>query len=177
MARKPFLYYHVVFSEVGRNLELREAQALHACLHDNDISRLRRLLSNVADINHPHYAFGTPLHVAIWCDNLAAVDVLLHAGADAQAATLDTEAVTCLALAVRNGRRCIFQRLRRHVPAENHANGSLDSMPCLVEAAEYGQACLVSDVLGWWDGWTNGVKEDALLSAAARWHVHVVDVL
>jgi hypothetical protein len=51
---------------------------------DGDVARLERLFdaSPTPDINHSHFEFGPPLHLAAWCNNFAAVNLLLAAGAD-----------------------------------------------------------------------------------------------
>lgn len=155
-------------------------EILHACIRDNDVAGLRRKIEssngkNMLDHGHPE--FGTPLNVAVWCDNLAAVIILVSAGADPLAETPEEGSISPLMLAIRNGQRSILQRLWACLTPESHANGTRPILSCLHQAAVYGQASLVSDLLIWWDGWIVAVKEEALLAAVNRWHIHVVDVL
>lgn len=60
------------------------AEILHAAVRDDDLDRLQRLLvqGHIQNLNRENYAWGTPLHIATWCDNIQAVRLLLHAGAN-----------------------------------------------------------------------------------------------
>src|SRR6478609_54842 len=70
------------------NLQMQDdfmhpTEMVHACIRDNNIFKLRVLLQS-----HPTPDFnrlsnwGTPLHVAVHCNSLVAVEMLLQAGAD-----------------------------------------------------------------------------------------------
>ncbi|KAI5455807.1 ankyrin repeat-containing domain protein [Mariannaea sp. PMI_226] len=153
---------------------------LHACIRDDDIGSLRQRLQtpNIPNlIEQRDYTFGTPLCVAVWCECLPAVRLLLGAGADPIAAISDDEILSPLLLAIRLGNKAIVQPLWAQLEDKNYANGSRSIPSCAYQAAYYGHATLVGDLLTWWDGWTDIVKEEALHAAASRWHIHVVDLM
>lgn len=64
---------------------------LHACVRDEDMSTLRELVSRRGtgtgtgtgelDLNYCDLHFGSALQVAILCNNMTAVDILIDAGA------------------------------------------------------------------------------------------------
>ncbi|POR32214.1 Ankyrin repeat protein [Tolypocladium paradoxum] len=152
---------------------------LHACIRDNDIPKLRHelLLSGPTEINNQSSDWGAPLHIAVLCDNLAAVRLLLDAGADPLAETLADGPSSPLMVAIRHGNRGIIQRLWAHVPPENHANGRRPFWSCLAYAATFGQVPVVCNLLDWWDSWSAEVRDCALIAAAGRWHAYVVELL
>lgn len=156
------------------------SEALHSCIRDGNLSKLSQLLASPTghqDLNYQDGDWGTPLHVATWCDNLDAANALLEAGADPLVVLNDDRGLSPLTLAARDGRRDILQRFWRHVPPKSHANSSRPWGSCLVHASTYGQVSVVAELLDWWDGWSDEVKETALLWAAGRWQVHVVELL
>ncbi|RYP80778.1 hypothetical protein DL770_006098 [Monosporascus sp. CRB-9-2] len=164
-----------------RNFFSSPELALHASIRDGDLRKLRQLLhcSAPVDVNDQDYIWGTPLHVAVLCDSLAAVEELLGAGADALAVSINDDALPPIALAARTGHPAILRRLWQHTPPENHANGPKGNpfQTCLVQAAAHGHVSIVADLLDWWDGWTQDVKDESLLWAARRWQVYVVELL
>ncbi|RYP73158.1 hypothetical protein DL771_003794 [Monosporascus sp. 5C6A] len=165
-----------------RNFFRSPGLALHASIRDGDLRKLRQLLhsSDSVDVNDQDYTWGTPLHVAVLCDSLAAVEELLGAGADALAVSInDNHPLSPIALAACTGHPAILRRLWQHVPPERHANGPKGKpfQTCLVQAAAYGHLSIAADLLGWWDGWTQDVKNESLLWAARRWQVYVVELL
>ncbi|RYP28495.1 hypothetical protein DL767_007174 [Monosporascus sp. MG133] len=164
-----------------RNFFKSPELALHASIRDGDLPKLRQLLrsSTPVDMNDQDYAWGTPLHVAVWCDSLAAVEELLGAGADALAVSTDDDPLSPIALAARRGHPAILRRLWQHAPPESHANGPKGKpfQTCLVQAAAYGHVSIAADLLDWWNGWTQDVKDESLLWAARRWQVYVVELL
>ena len=80
--------------------EIAAYRGLHAAAARGDMSTLTQLLSAKADIN-PRDAYGrTPLHVATFAKQRAAVRALIQAGADTSAMENDRyDAVTIAALA------------------------------------------------------------------------------
>ena len=156
-------------------------EALHSCVHEGNLSRLRELLASPShqDLNYQDGHWGTPLHVATWCGNLAAADALLEAGADPLVPLNDDRGLSPLTLAALEGRRDILQRFWGHVSpeSETHANAAHVWGLCFIHAAMYGQVSILAEMMDWWDGWPDDVKETALLYAAGRWQVHVVDLL
>lgn len=153
--------------------------ALHACIRDDDIPRLQQLLraSPAPDLGHAEAGMGSPLHFAANWGSLAAVDALLDAGADALAVSTGEDRSPPISLAVRMGHRDVFHRLWRHAAPESHASYKLPTQTCLVAAASYGEVCLAGEMLDWWDGWSQALKDEALGWAARRWHFYVVDIL
>lgn len=153
---------------------------LHACVRDNNIPKLRQLTSlcSAQELEYEDPDFGSPLQVAVLCDNLVAVGVLLDAGADPLAINPGEETPTsAFNLAIRSGKRDILQRLWSHVAPGSNAAMQRPYTSFLGEVASYGQASIVEDLLDWCDGWSNGAKEHALGNAAARWEIQVVNLL
>lgn len=162
------------------NLFKDPEEIMHASIRDNDIPTLRRQIEqpNAREmIDYEYSEFGTPLHVAIWCDNLPAVQILLAAGANILRQTSDSDGLTCLALAAGIGRRDIFHHLWHSITHETRAKGPRLYSSCLAIAAQHGQTALVSDLLVLGDGCTDAMKNDVLFWAVGRWQVHVVDLL
>lgn len=152
-------------------------EILHACIRDDDVPQLQRLLhaSLAPDINYSHCEFGPPIHFAALCGNLDAVDLLLGAGADASVRCTE-QRETAIGIAARKGHRDIVKRLWTCWPPESHAKG-IRSRTCLVIAATYGHTSIVEDMLDWWDGWPQDSRIDALRSATGGWHFGVVNLL
>ena len=152
---------------------------LHACARDDDIPRLRQLLteSSDRDLERQHDTWGTALHVAVYCDNLAAAALLLRAGADPLAEMPGDIPSSSILVAIRLGGRDILQRIWNSVPPESHANGHRPYLSCLTHAAAYGQVSILEDLLDWWNGWSSEVRDCALLHAAMRWQIYTVDIL
>ncbi|OAQ65122.1 ankyrin [Pochonia chlamydosporia 170] len=154
--------------------------ALHACVRDDHILELRRLSSRCSaqELEYEAEGFGTPLQVAVLCDNMAAIEVLLHAGADPLVVNPGEETPTsAFNVAIRAGKRDIFNRLWDHTKPGINAATRYPYATFLNEAASYGQAAIVEDLLDWCRGWSNAAKTFALNHAAARWEVHVISVL
>ncbi|KAK3177720.1 hypothetical protein K4F52_009524 [Lecanicillium sp. MT-2017a] len=154
---------------------------LHACVRDNDIARLRQLLPRcrAQDVNYLDSSWGSPLHVAMWCDGSAAVPLLLRAGADPLTPGWGDGPSSPIMLAIRQGKCRMLERLWRNVAPETHANGTTGRpyMSCIAQAATFGQVCAMEHLLSWWDAWSQDAKDCALTAAAGRWHFYIVDVL
>lgn len=161
-------------------------EVLHACVRDDDIPQLRHLLlgQDYFDINYCHLGFGPPLHFAAWCGNLDAVNLLLAAGAHPLIISHGEKMLTAIGFAALKGHRHIVRRLWACSPPETHAEGPrLDgsrlgcTQTCFVVAATHGHACIVEDMLDWWDGWSQELKNEALMRATRQWMLSVVTVL
>ncbi|KAM5345869.1 hypothetical protein ACJ41O_011730 [Fusarium nematophilum] len=153
---------------------------LHAAICNNDLARVRELIESSIpfQLEEEDASWGTPLHVAVFCDNLAAVDVLLRAGADALARCNATDdRADALTVAAREGNQRVLRRLWQHMNPDDHAKDHRALQFCLVESAIFGQVAIIADLLDWWGGWTRETKEQALNRAAGRWKVYVVDLL
>ncbi|KAH6953867.1 ankyrin repeat-containing domain protein [Ilyonectria sp. MPI-CAGE-AT-0026] len=158
--------------------------ALHASIRDNNLTRLQLLIDALspADLNKRLRTndgdWGMPLHVAVICNNPAAVDVLLSAGAKPLILRrIGDDASTPLSIAARQGNRAILRQLWQHIDPDHHAGNYLGFQFCLVQAAMYGQPLTIADLLDWWDGWSPKAREYALRWAAMRWKVYAVELL
>ncbi|KAF7551415.1 hypothetical protein G7Z17_g5034 [Cylindrodendrum hubeiense] len=157
---------------------------LHASIRDNDPKRLQLLIDALSPVDlHERLQtddgdWGMPLHVAVMCDNSAAVDVLLSAGSNALIfRRIGDDAATPLSIAARQGNRALLRQLLQHIDPDHHAGNYLGFQFCLVQAAMYGQTSTIADLLDWWDGWSPKAREYALRWAAMRWKVDAVKLL
>lgn len=80
-----------------------------------------------------HYAWGTPLHVAVWFDDFAAVGLLLDTGADPLAPPdFDDDTLSPLTLAARNGNgkiaRLLWDRAAAQQLEELHLHRANDGL-------------------------------------------------
>lgn len=154
------------------------AEVLHAAVRDDDLDRLQRLLvqGHIPDLNRENYAWGTPLHVATWCDNIQAVRILLNAGANPLVQwEQPNSSVSAIQLAAATGNHTILRELWAAVDPRAHANDKYGS--CLVDASKHGQATIVDWLLTAWDGWDAETTRKAMLEAVSQWQAEVVDVL
>ncbi|KAL5344787.1 hypothetical protein ACLOAV_010184 [Pseudogymnoascus australis] len=168
-----------LFSRFPPNLFDPAHEALHVCIRNGDVPQLQLLLgaSPVPDINYSHGAFGPPLHFAICCDNLDAVDLLLAAGANTHLVRYNQQSVTAIGLAASKGHRDIVKRLWTRCAPESHVDGLTIHQTCIFMAASHGHASIVDDMLNWWSGWSQDLKITALRLAAMQWHFGVVNLL
>lgn len=153
---------------------------LHACIRDNKIPKLRRLLADscAEELAYHDSGFGPPLQVAIACENLVAVGLLLDAGCDPLAeASFEDPPTSGFLLAIRIGNRDVVRRLWYHIEPDIRANGRPRYSAWLVHAAAFGQVSIVDDLLSWCDDWSRNDMDRALQNAAARWEIHVVNLL
>lgn len=154
------------------------AEVLHATVRDDDLDGLQNLLlqGHVPDLNRENYAWGTPLHVATWCDNIQAVRILLNAGANPLIQwEQPNTSLSAIQLAAGIGNHTILRELWAAVDPRAHANDKYGS--CLVDASKHGQATIVEWLLTAWDWWDADTTRKALLEAVSQWQAQVVDVL
>ncbi|RYP26125.1 hypothetical protein DL767_008165 [Monosporascus sp. MG133] len=168
----------------GTKFQLRDDfgsadEVLHACIRDDDVPQLGRLIraSPAPDSNYSHPGFGPPLHFAALCGNLDAVDLLLASGADALIVSYGEQRLTAIGFAAFKGHRDIVKRLWTCCSLESHIEGLKPYQTCFVVAARHGHASIVEDMLDWWNGWSQVLRIEALLWAARRWHFSVVTLL
>lgn len=158
-------------------------EALHACVRDDDLPRLRELLAAAPApelLNHPYPALGPPLHYAARLGRAAAVDLLLAAGADPHlVSTGEDPQLPALGFASWRGHRALARRLwTAGGPPQRHVADLRPYQISLVVAARYGHAAIVEDLLDAWEGgWSQELQDEALLWAARRWHYNVVALL
>lgn len=154
------------------------AEILHAAIRDDDLDRLQHLLlqGHTQDLNRENHAWGTPLHVATWCDNIQAVTLLLHAGANPLVQwEQPNSSLSAVQLAAGTGNHTILRELWAAVDPHAHANDKYGS--CLVDASKHGHTTIVEWLLTAWDGWDADTTRKALLEAVSQWQAQVVDVL
>ncbi|KAF5120833.1 Ankyrin-3 [Metarhizium anisopliae] len=155
---------------------------LHACVRENDISTLRELLplcgTGELDLNYCDLDFGSALQVAVLCDNMTAVGILLDAGASPWAFNGSTEPQTsALDAAIQTGNRDMFTRICENMTLGIDKTSQQRYRTLLDRTALNGQAAMVEDVLGWAGGWSEATLEHALGNAVSGWHVEVVRLL
>ncbi|KAG8408667.1 hypothetical protein J3458_019687 [Metarhizium acridum] len=155
---------------------------LHACVRDNDISKLRELLplrgTGELDLNYCDPDFGSALQVAVLCVNMTAAGLLLDAGANPWAFNGSTEPQTsALDMAIQTGNRDMFTRICEKMALGIDKISQQRYRILLDRTALNGQAAMVEDVLGWAGGWSEAALEHALENAVSGWHVEVVRLL
>ncbi|KAI0443452.1 ankyrin [Xylaria telfairii] len=158
-----------------------EPEALHAYVRDGDHRRLRELLLDVSstrDINYSALDFGPPLHFAAYCGDLAAVELLLAAGADSLVVSRgNAPQLTAIGKAALQGHRAIVKRLWIRESPERNVHGLRPTQTPLVVAATQGHAAIVEELLDLWHGWSQDTKAQALLCAARKWRANVATSL
>lgn len=162
---------------------MHPTEMVHACIRDNNIFKLRVLLQShpLPDFNRLSN-WGTPLHVAVYCNSLVAVEMLLQVGADP---IIDSDMeqtewgdfLTPLSLAAREGHREIVLMLWHSNLPEIHIKNHQPFETCLAQAAYQGHVTIVTDLLAWWDGWPQAILNQVLYYAASRWEYYVVEEL
>ncbi|KAK1253048.1 hypothetical protein MKX08_004235 [Trichoderma sp. CBMAI-0020] len=154
---------------------------LHASVRDNDMSALRSLVplcgTIALELNYCDPDFGSALQVAVLCDNMTAAGILLDAGANPWASNGFTEPQTsAMETAIQTGNRDMFTRMcEKTVLGYSKSPQQLRTL--LSRTTLHGQTAMVEDVLGWADGWSEAVLENALANAVSGWHVEVVRLL
>lgn len=156
---------------------------LHACVRDNDRARLRELLllcgTGELDLDYCDLEFGSALRVAVLCDNLAAADTLLSAGANPWVFSGSCEPqISAPDVAIQTGNRDIFIHIcEKSVLTKRDENSQKRTHALLYQAALGGQASMVEDVLSWAHDWSQASLERALDNAVSGWHVEIVRLL
>ncbi|RYP19210.1 hypothetical protein DL767_009695 [Monosporascus sp. MG133] len=164
----------------------RPSEALHACIRDGDLPRLRRLVaSGQHALINGDSVWGTPLDVAVRCDNINAAHILLDTGADPLGEG-SGDYMTSMELAAILGRRDMSRLFRDTIelqPPLDRDGVEFDKrrrflQGCLSTAATYGHDNIVGDYLDWtFYRWGPRAIEIALFRAAERWQANVVDLL
>ncbi|KAH7189675.1 ankyrin repeat-containing domain protein [Fusarium flagelliforme] len=148
---------------------------LHYSIAANDFSKLHNLASTSTpdNIDETDGRFGAPLHLAIYLNNLEAVDILLNAGANPlkEPHFVEEQFITTpIGLAARLDNRNILQKIWQHIHPDADTFTTEEFHSCLRDAAEYGQVATISDLLSWGhNGWTLESKGRALVAAANNW--------
>lgn len=156
------------------------AQVLHASVRDRDVARLGSLVAaNQALVNSPS-AWGTPLEVAVRCENAAAAQILLEAGAHPLRDDGDGDVyTTAMGLAAVNGLRDILKLFLAWLePHLQQGEYQQQIEACLCAAAACGSGAVVYDFLAWtFVSWRPAALEAAWLAATGKWQADVVDML
>jgi ankyrin repeat protein len=112
-------------------------------LKDGDITAVRALVKNAAEVNRAETDGTTPLHVAVLRDDPESVDLLLRAGATVKAAT--RYGVTPLYLACVNGNAAVVEKL---LAAGADPNAALpEGETALMTAARTGNVPVIKALL------------------------------
>ncbi|KAM0389402.1 hypothetical protein ACHAO7_008820 [Fusarium culmorum] len=154
---------------------------LHASICNNDVSALQEVLgSREASflLSDGDGCWGTPLHVAVYLDNIEAANLILQVGVGVDVAA-DSSAhehrLSPLALAVRLGNQRLLWRLWQHLHSqEEESKAKVDS--CLFEASINSQTTILRALLSWKE-WTAEAKTEALFWAARSWKVYSAQLL
>jgi ankyrin repeat protein len=153
---------------------------LHASICKDDLSTLREVLGSPEAsylLTTGDGCWGTPLHVAIYLDNIEAVNLLLQAGVDVAAdSPVHKHRLSPLAFAAGVGNHRLLWRLWNHLRSQPEANSIPNVDSCLYQASINGQIPILRALLGWWD-WTVEAKNEALFWAARSWKVYSVELL
>ncbi|RGP78640.1 ankyrin repeat [Fusarium longipes] len=152
---------------------------LHASICKNDLSTMQEVLGSPEApylLSTGDGRWGTPLHVAVYLDNIKAVNRLLQAGADvtAESSTYKHNLLP-LALAVRVGNQRLLWRLWQHLNLQKDENEKNVDL-CLFQALINSQITVLRALLTWKE-WTTEVKNEALLWAARSWKVYSAQLL
>lgn len=155
-----------------------DEEALHACIRDGNVPKLRELLQSPhVGLSYRHPLGGTPLHYAAKLGDLDAIELLLAACADVCKLDCGDASVTAIGSAVQEGHRDAARRLWAAATPEDQLQRIRPFRSDLVVAAMYGRAAIVHDLLSSWPGWPQQLKDSALIWAARRWHFEVVQLL
>ncbi|CAG2014421.1 unnamed protein product [Fusarium graminearum] len=154
---------------------------LHVSICNNDVSTLQEVLgSREASflLLDGDGCWGTPLHVAVYLDNIEAANLILQVGVGVDV-TADSSAhehrLSPLALAVRLGNQRLLWRLWQHLHSqEEESKANVDS--CLFEASINSQTTILRALLSWKE-WTTKAKSEALFWAARSWKAYSAQLL
>ncbi|KAM3501934.1 hypothetical protein MY11210_009224 [Beauveria gryllotalpidicola] len=119
------------------------------------------------------------LRLAVECDDVTALDILLEAGASPwETSGFSHPDISPMDAALQAGNSFLFQRLLRYTRLGDDQNSRKQYRSMLLKAASAGQAVIVEDILSYCpDGcvdWPADFKYFILRDAAAYWRVHVV---
>ncbi|KAH6958071.1 ankyrin [Fusarium avenaceum] len=153
---------------------------LHVSICKNDLSTLHEVI----DSPEASYllvtgdgCWGTPLHVAIYLDNIEAVNLILQAGVDVAAdSSVHEQRLSPLALAARLGNQRLLWRLWNHLRSRPEPNNIPNVDSCLFQASINGQIAILRALLGWKE-WTAEAKNEALFWAARSWKAYSAGLL
>lgn len=123
---------------------------LHASICNNDVSTLQEVLgSREASflLSDGDGCWGTPLHVAVYLDNIEAANLILQVGVDvAPDSSAHEHRLSPLALAARLGNQRLLWRLWQHLHSQEKENkANVDS--CLFEASINNQTTIIRALL------------------------------
>lgn len=122
--------------------------------------------------------------MAIMCNQVKVVQMLVEAGADLQAQYGDPcynmvgriePPATCIRLAIRFGRREIVKILWDAGAQQGDRQGEQEQL--LHVAARHDQPDILAELLAWYDDWTQADKDKALLRASIVWCAKSVAIL
>jgi uncharacterized protein len=177
MARRvPFVYVAIVVSFVLNGGVTAADVALVDAVRNGNRATVRALLARKVDVNAPAADGTTALHWAVEHDDVELADVLIRAGAKAQAA--NRHGVTPIYLAATNGNATIVERL---IAAGADPNTALpEGETALMAAARTGSPNAVKALLARGadvnakEGWR---EQTALMWAAAENNAAVIRIL
>ncbi|KAH6979993.1 ankyrin repeat-containing domain protein [Fusarium venenatum] len=155
---------------------------LHWSVAAGDLNKLQDLkTSSPEDIDKSDGHCGTALHIAIYLDNLVAVDILLNAGANPLRRPHFVQQefnTTPIRVAARLDHQNILHHLWQHINPNSDTFDTQELDGCLCDAAEYGHVATISDLLNWGhDGWSLESKGRALIASANNWRYGNIEFL
>lgn len=158
-----------------------ENYPLHLAARAGDTDQLQTLIaSGQHNLERQHFSHGTPLHAAVYFNQVGATQLLISKGANIEARAPDAYGQPCdtpLTLAARIGHAAVA-KLLWDAGAQRCVQSDQGLVTPLELAAFGGFSSLVRDLLAWEeDGWSANTLEGALLDAASRWQFDSVKVL
>ncbi|KAF4443202.1 hypothetical protein F53441_11511 [Fusarium austroafricanum] len=154
-----------------------EKYPLYVAICKDDLDKVRELIASSPSLVEEETYYGTPLLVAVFCDNLDAVTVLLDAGANPLARVSGTDDLaSALTVAGRENKQAILYQLWTHIKPTEGISKPNQINYCFSESAAWGQVDSVANLFDWY-GWTMETLECALNRAAQRWKVYVAEFL
>ncbi|KAH6689547.1 ankyrin repeat-containing domain protein, partial [Plectosphaerella plurivora] len=178
-----------VSSDLLREDQQHPSQPHMAVCRYTNAEELRVVIAeNKDNINRGVGNWGSPLRIAVRCDFVEAVEVLLEAGADDSVDRNFQRFDSVWILAAKLGRREILRRvwsriaeppdpLQAELDRENIQFDEDSKAACLREAAGHGQAATVRDMLDWKQDWHIRSLSEAVVAAAYEWQDEVVALL
>ncbi|CAI6335448.1 unnamed protein product [Periconia digitata] len=163
--------------------------ALHRAVISGNLQDIHNLISlgfdiNVSDtITHTYENFGTPLHLAVWCNRPASLEALLSRGCDLN--VLDEGSYvrdrdTPITMAIALGRREMVKRLfdagAEHSKYDE-VTGEWSRWSLLTVAAYHGRDDILQDLFLWRAEWPQIHRDNALYLYTTAVYPDVVGVL